>query len=649
MLESEAGDQQRVASSQEVQRSGSSPAHGRYRRFRKPRGAPRQSSGRYDYGQERISIIEGVRVRSIYPAKPDAESGTHPSHIDTTYENGDGLRTCARIAIDCDADKASVWTKDDAGVMQWDLMRSALAQRLPELAHAITIVARSTSGKGLGLAIDISPLPLRESTAAAQRSALALQQRLIDFFREMGFGADAGAIGLRRKMPNWRDPAREVRDPLEVERAAERRRFIERTRLPVVSELHTLLDEDEEKNPRERLYRDARVERKLGIMLRWALGEFELPPASKWPDGIEVLERIPFLSGARPTATVKQLVFLTGLSDGFVRRLLQNPPPWMRSEYVSREEGWRLEFPMTAVLLRLLDRAILLCDPRQHIFGRAHYGPKAFPRPETVRDGERNRWIFSLAILYRRIGLSEVAALDKVRLRIARIEGHDRSRNCRQARHIVRSIYRRAPSSDLEVARTDPAPWVLDDSEFLGSDTKTRAGAVFYSSPGRTIGPMQGSPSWSEESPGTQTPTELARSIQGATQAGPPRLSLFDNALPLRARVLVIRAGQRIGLLDEETGVLVGVFTNVLQWRESAAEAWLSTLPRYAGCAPRCHSPRKVVQRQYAEAVLTWDSPLCATIVCGGRRRTRDQALSEWRAKRNLIAVDAPQPTAAPS
>ena len=120
-------------------------------------------------------------------------------------------------------------------------------------------------------------MELNDSTLRAQRSALALQRKLGAILRSYGIGADPHSTGLKRDMPNWKNPAKLI------DINHRRREEVESQRLRVVSELlnavsrHPAVYVKRSEHPERFLATDSRSEKGLAKLYEHLLGEFSDP------------------------------------------------------------------------------------------------------------------------------------------------------------------------------------------------------------------------------------------------------------------------------------------------------------------------------------------------------------------------------------
>ena len=396
--------------------------------------------------------------------------------IQNTYRNQNGTETVFGLVFDLDAHRAKDCWKDSDGTLDWQLIYPALHKEIPEVATLISHAVRSTGGKGLGVVMAISPLPLLPTTEGNQQSALKLQGRLLSVFDKMGLGADFGARGVLRDFPNFNNPSKFVYSNSKILRE------LEQTKRPIVTLMHQLLNQrDKEARISERIYNDERVEKKLAKLVLWLLGACKFDQA--WEFEGQTFERqfknVPYLSGWTTSVTSKELRILTGLSDDFLRKYLKSPPKWLKAIYHDKE-GWSLSIPLSKDVVWLQERAAYLLQKTQELTGKVSFNPQEICLPWWVQDGERNAWIVRLTLMYKWSGYSFESALSKVALRIQAIPGAEVSRNCKQVRSIVRSLYRRVPESLGALEWNELPDWIKDDSIFcsLLKRLSTRRGVV---------------------------------------------------------------------------------------------------------------------------------------------------------------------------
>ena len=255
------------------------------------------ASGHYEYKSwSRNAKGERVAVKCR-----DRHARQSADLASNSYRNANGGETVFGLVFDFDAHRAQDCWKDADGKLDWEKIFPALQKEIPEVAQLICYAVRSTGGLGLGVVMAITPLPIIQSTAANQKSALKLQGRLLAVFDRMGFGADFGARGVSRDLPNFNNPAKLVY------RNAAPLRALERSGRPVVTELHSLLNaRDRAARVAERLYNDERVEKGLAKLVLWLLGAAQFDKTWNF-DGQTCSRRfkkVPYLSGWTVSATM---------------------------------------------------------------------------------------------------------------------------------------------------------------------------------------------------------------------------------------------------------------------------------------------------------------------------------------------------------
>ena len=592
-------------------------------------------SGRYGY-KSWTHNPRGERVARSYLGK---DPRVHADLISNSYRNSDNTQTVFGIVFDFDAHRAHDSWKYSDGKLNWDLIFPALQKEIPEVANLICYAVRSTGGKGLGVLMAITPLPLIPSTAGNQQSVLKLQGRLLSVFDKMGLGADFGARGVSRDLPNFNNPERCVY------RNTKPLRELEVTRKPVVTYLHKLLnDRDRATRISERIYNDERVEKGLAKLVLWLLGAANFDQVWQF-DGQTYEKRFkctPYLSGWSLSATMRELCSLTGLSETFLRKYLKDPPKWLKSEYFAHE-GWNLSLPLSKDVPWLLDRSLYLFQKTQQLKGKVSFNPTELLFPSSIQDGERNAWIVQLVLTYKWAGYALETALEKVSLRLFAIPGNETSRNCKQVKAIVRSIYRRFPENLGVLAWKDLPEWVRNDETFcsLFKRINTRRGAtpVAVSKLKRD---MQEFSSFerTEFVPSDSTPVSLEtpREIQKQKPELPVKeielrsgklLDLIDEQEHSKKKTLwVIRHKQRIAIFDSENLILCMTkkhykATKVLDYLMQPGQA-------YFGIKLKLISPRIKKQQALFEQINRTEMVLPAEQLCG-RKETKKDALNRWR------------------
>lgn len=541
----------------------------------------RQGSGRYQYKNWAHSA-EGARIAVVARTR----AGDAPSSlINTAYRNSDGSRTVFGIAFDFDAERADVKWKDANGALAWNKIRDALFKKHPEVLQYITHVTQSTGGKGFGVILSIAPLPIRPTTQKNQTTATSLQSRLISLFSGLGFGADPSARGLQRDTPNFNDPSRVIyRDEMT-------KRRIEKNSEPVISKLHDYLNEHEKKHRNEnRLYPDARVETGLAHLFLLLLGTRKAR--------VNALRTPLFLSCDTVLATTQQLTIETGLGEKFLRDFLSDPPKWLKSAYYGRE-GWELRLNIT-----------------------------------DVEDGERNQWLTSLALLYKWHGYSEEAAKQKIILRMQELVGFERSRNCKQLRLILKSIYARMPETFGMHSFRELPEWIRSDDIFcsLIGRLSSRRGVTPCALPSHK----------NLYSQNIMSPPELRLIKSDLFSEKIAVLLPFGGDVTLKkddsddvkikcTQLIAIRHKQKIGIFDGEKLILC---LTRRHYKASIVIDWLARKLEYANKKISIFSPKKAAQNRYFHAVEN-SAAVSAALICG-KKKTAKEKIDEWRDKNGI-------------
>jgi hypothetical protein len=352
----------------------------------------------------------------------------------------DNTKNVFFVGVDLDASRADPENLDEAGRIDEGKLISAL-ERFPQIQEHVTALKRSRSGTGIHVIFGISPFALTPSDADAsdprtqallniRKRSRITQAQLVEFFSELGLGADPAAIGPRY-WSNWIDG--------ECIFKKERWQYpLKRDRTPVLrllsDSLRMILPEI-----RVRLYPDARVELGVAKLLLTLLGEIE--PPDGWP------RRMP-MDTSSAYLTMGQMQEVSGASDRFIRKLLAGMTdcPFLRGEYLASERHWRVDLLIPQDFRRLLDRArVVVRTGGERLLTRESKGtvaPETLPQPKDVEDGQRNNFVWRLAALYRLVGIDEQEARSLAGHIITHIPGYLTSTSCKQAPSIISSIYR---------------------------------------------------------------------------------------------------------------------------------------------------------------------------------------------------------------
>ena len=347
--------------------------------------------------------------------------------INTTYHNpATGTNTLYMVQSDIDFDKVRDSKFIRAGRAEWEPIEKYLAEHHPYLLRYIFAVTRSFGGRGLCIAIALSPLELGlESTQGAERAAKALQKKIYDLFEKAGCGPDLSAAigGLKRDCANWQNPKTRLYYRPEIKKQ------VQREKTPVVSELLDKLNKDpllcykrKKDQPDIYLYPHIKAEPKIAKLVLHLIEE----DYSVWTSTTEIRE-------------------LTGLSLSVVRKFLKAPPQWLETEWNGKAEGWRITLNRS-IAPALVARAHVLAEGKQVQLCGQHktdFTLATCKCPERVQDGERNTQITNWILRLKWLGISKEAAHQRVLLLSERIPNSKESKNCRpsEVKAKVRSIY----------------------------------------------------------------------------------------------------------------------------------------------------------------------------------------------------------------
>ena len=340
------------------------------------------------YGQYHAHLCPETNktTHSIFP--PETPVGRYSrqsySHIRTivTHEN---TQTLLAIPFDLDADKALEHWKNEDGSLNHNLIVNRLRHVMPELEAVPFKVVRSRSGLGLGLLFMINPLNITKVDGSRNEDTQGLYQRftqiqglLSHIMEREGMGADPAAKGLNRYVPNWRN-----KEALLLEEQS-KEKLNRRTRLNIQKAITKALKRYEDY---ERLYKDERCENKL-IPLFQELYEATLNGASYI------------------TKHASEFIEEYGLSAPTVRKILiaGKGTPWLKAERTSGDnyklllKGDYLDWQVWHNRCHDLQKQ----DEIKASIG-APYNSKpnlqVLCQPKNVADGDRNHWLWSVAIL----------------------------------------------------------------------------------------------------------------------------------------------------------------------------------------------------------------------------------------------------------
>jgi hypothetical protein len=366
----------------------------------------------YEDGKRRAVPVDGVRTdkRGEYPL------------ISTTIKNeGSGTETLIWLHFDLDYKRADrIWRKD--GKLDWPTISRTLEAEIPLFHSYLSYAVRSSGGQGLSLVLAISPLELIPETIQVQKLAAKLQSMIIDILNSYGMGADKGAKGLKRLMPNVFQADR-VLDHCEITEAN-----IQKIRPRVIQNLlqalssHPALKAANKKDRTDLLWADIRL---------------ELPCARLYMD---------LLDSAGPWGseqmTASEITRRYGISKNSVYKFLATPPAWLGAEQIPGE-GWRLTIRPSQ---ELTDRALSLLETggqgKSKDSSFASFHALSIPAPESVEDGGRNQWLVALVLACKWKGVERASLLSALKNLVKRVPGYQHSRSLtRELQTIVRSLY----------------------------------------------------------------------------------------------------------------------------------------------------------------------------------------------------------------
>jgi hypothetical protein len=355
-----------------------------------------------------------------------------PKLIHTCYRNPSvGTETLYGIAFDLDYDKASPEWKIK-GRLNWKGMREhLLSQGFSPVINAITSVVTSSSERGLGVVISVSPFELIDENRTQKRIALQIQHNVIQMFNAFGMGADTGAVGLARYTPNFFQRNSIERNEIQFQR-------VNKLRPPIMSELlsffnsHPIFQYKRKKDDDSLLYPYKSVEKKLAKLYCKLFNE----PGDHYVNPHE-LERD------------------YSLSRNTVFKILKNGLTWLEIKHISASEGYRLSLKRHD----LYCRAEFLCnDSKEH-----NAIPSSLPAPELVEKGSRNTYIWQSAVKLKQQGASQEEATNLIGELVSRIPRMEDSVSCRRFSKTVASIYRNQPVNSFKYSNLNTTPnWCIN-------------------------------------------------------------------------------------------------------------------------------------------------------------------------------------------
>ena len=395
-------------------------------RHRKWTGPKSKQQSRFQFSRW-TQTPEGGFIASPREGAPKSMRKDYPLISTAILNPSTGTETLVWLHFDLDFEKADkTWCEDD--VLCWRKISEALAAETPVFFKYLTRVTRSSGGRGLSLALAVSPVELIEETGHVQYLAHLLQSRMIQIMRFLGLGADEGARGLNRLMPN---PFREshvvdFNEIMEWDVQVKRPRVIQEMLIAISR--HKAFRPQPKREQKDLLWPNARVEPACARLYLDILDE-----AGPWGS--------------------MQLSFKEFCTYGFSRntayKILAAPPRWLKCEAIAGE-GYRLSLCAEKALS---DRAALVKDGLQASAAEPegqsiNMSQTYLSAPERVLPGERNRWLVSLALCSKWKGIDLEAALKALKSAAQRVPSYDSSLSLtREFGRIVGSIYRHSKES----------------------------------------------------------------------------------------------------------------------------------------------------------------------------------------------------------
>jgi len=402
------------------------------------------------------------------PALTPAKFGwqhRNAEYISTLIYNPDGSAVIDSITFDIDADRTGDQWKNEAGKVDEGKVRRFLKKNYPDIFEWLYYTARSTGGLGLSIGLAVSPIQKRHCYDPGRSNpytfGCAIQLQIIRLLNAEGIGADFSAYGLIRAVPNYL----RTKEPGPLPESQARKIWMNR-------DIYKRIREDDVNV----LGRIGAVTKKIKkCQKKIALEDPERIHRSKSTEkGMAKL----FLAIHQTTGPVVkhtwELLETTGFSKTTLANILRkNPescPPWLKSEYLGRGKGYRLEFvPGQGCEKRARDL----------VAGKKVKGPEPtgflhdLPCPSLVESGNRNQWIHSAAIHYKWCGFEDYQAKKSLSQVARLIPGWEVSRNYKKIPQIVTAIYEGYPEL-AGIMEKSELPEVLTVSYFQGVKKQQR-------------------------------------------------------------------------------------------------------------------------------------------------------------------------------
>jgi hypothetical protein len=362
----------------------------------------------------------------------------------TIYNPRTQSSTLLFIPFDLDIDNVHLDPKFIVhGAISWPLVSAYLQEKEPALFNSITYATTSSGGRGLALAISVSPFLLNEDNARIQHRARHLQTILIKVLNSHGLGADEGACGLDRWMPNFKNPKQLVYQN-EI-----RRKYVENARHFVIRELYeayrahpAVAYRRKTERTDEFLHPDWRVEQKLARLA------VHLERELKGCAGVCIL-------------SAGEICQITGMQRStFYRSILLRENlamTWLRVEKLGDRNGYKLSY-MPCYQLIVRSEQILAGKGRRDSQQLSRAPANQCP-PQDVSDGYRNSWLWKTAVQMKHALIPFDEACSALCLLASRIPGYGYgdSWSLGNPHSICRSIYKTAKAAGSRVIDCLPA------------------------------------------------------------------------------------------------------------------------------------------------------------------------------------------------
>lgn len=370
-----------------------------------------------------------------------------------------GTETVLFLHFDLDYKRADdKWKKN--GKLDWGLIGNHLREAIPVFFKYSVFITESTGGQGLAVALAISPLELIPSTTNVQQMALKAQAQLIQALNFYGLGADPGATGLRRLMPNFFKLDRRVDENLMMLQHVQTKRPRVLLEILCALRVHPALQEvPKKKRMDEFLWPDIRLEKPLAQLYLDLLDD-----VGPW--------------GSEQT-TAQTLIKRLGVSKTSIYKILNTPPGWLRITPVPGE-GYRLQVIPSESLTNRAYTVLSMGNSSERKSYKAvpvSFHTLALPPPERVVQGERNTWLKDMLLALKWKGIAQQEASSVAQKLIPRVPGWRGSKSLgRDFKAIIKSIYRNRPGTYGSKPNLALPDW-LDES--LYSTTTKQISHIF--------------------------------------------------------------------------------------------------------------------------------------------------------------------------